>query len=155
MSNDFRILVAIDLKTGMDRLLAEAERYAQALNAIVDIIHVTAPNPDFVGYIKSRLPEEPQSQIDKRESIAQHLRLEHQQTQAFGATLRAKGVRVDQTLTVQGPTLATILAHVRKLDSDLLMLGSHHHGALYRLWYGDTTTDAAKTASCALLVVPM
>ena len=157
MSNDYRILVAIDLKTGADRLLAEAQRYGHALNAIVDIIHVAPPDPgaDFVGYIKSNHPEE-QTQDDMiRKSEAKVLRAEHQQTQAFAATQRGHGVRVDQALTVQGPTLATILAHVRKLNSDLLMLGSHQHGALYRLWYGDTATDAVKQAPCALLVVPM
>jgi hypothetical protein len=49
----YRILVAIDLKPGTERLLAEAQRYAKALDAIVDIIHVADPDPDFVGYIKS------------------------------------------------------------------------------------------------------
>jgi nucleotide-binding universal stress UspA family protein len=155
MSNDYRILVAIDLKAGTNRLLVEAQRYGHALNAIVDIIHVAPPDPDFVGYIKSHRPEE-QNQIDsEREPHAKALRAEHHKTQAIAAMLRANGVRVDQTLTVQGPILETILAHVSKFDSDLLMLGSHHHGALYRLWYGDTAADAAKQAPCALLVVPM
>jgi nucleotide-binding universal stress UspA family protein len=157
VSNDYRILVAIDLKTGTNRLLAEAQRYAQALNAIVDIIHVAAPDPAFVGYIKSPAPDpEHQSQDDMiRESQAKALRSEHQQTQAFAATLRVNGVRVNQALTVQGPTLAAVLEEARKLGADLLILGSHHHGALYRLWYGDTAIDAAKQAPCALLVVPM
>jgi nucleotide-binding universal stress UspA family protein len=155
MSKDYRIMVAIDLKTGTDRLLAEARRFSQALNAIVDIIHVAPPDPGFIGYIKSNDPEE-QNQFDtEREPHAKALRAEHQKAQAFGAMLRSAGVRVDQTLTVQGPTLATILAHVSKLNSDLLVLGSHHHGALYRLWSGDTVADAAKHAPCTLLVVPV
>jgi nucleotide-binding universal stress UspA family protein len=155
MDNDYRILVAVDLKTGTDRLLAEAQRYGRALNAIIDIIHVSELNPDFVQYIKSSRPEEQTSVDSGREPRAKALRAEHQQTHAFGAALRASGVRLGQTLTVQGPTLETILAHVRKLDSNLLMLGSHQHSALYRLWYGDTAIDATKQAPCALLVVPL
>ena len=155
MGSDYRILVAIDLKTGTDRLLTEAQRYGRALNAIIDVIHVSELDPDFVQYIKSPRPEE-QTWIDSgREPHAKTLRAEHQQTHVFGAALRASGIRVDQILTVQGPTLQTILAHISKLDSDLLMLGSHQHGALYRLWYGDTAIDAAKQAPCALLVVPL
>ena len=42
--NALRILVAIDLKAGTERLLAEAQRYGQALNAIIDIIHVAEPD---------------------------------------------------------------------------------------------------------------
>ena len=64
-------------------------------------------------------------------------------------------IRVGQTLTVQGPTLETILEEARKLDTDLLILGSHQHGALYRAWYGDVAVDAAKQAPCAVLVVPI
>ena len=53
MSSDFRIVVAIDLKSGTNRLMTETQRYALALNAVVDIIHVAPPDPDFVGYMKS------------------------------------------------------------------------------------------------------
>ena len=155
--SDYRILIALDLKIGTDRLLAEAQRYGRALNATVDIIHVAAPDPTLVGYIKSPTPDPEHESQDEmiRDSHAKALRSEHQQTQAVAATLRSNGVRVDQALTVQGPTLETILAHVRRLNSDLLMLGSHHHNALYRLWYGDTAAEAVKQGPCALLVVPV
>src|SRR5947209_2828400 len=105
MSNDFRIVVAIDLQAGTDRLLAETKRYGLALNAVVDIIHVASPDPDFVGYMKSGDPGEATQDNQIRESEAKALRAEHQQTQAFGAALRASGVRVDQALTLQGPIL--------------------------------------------------
>jgi nucleotide-binding universal stress UspA family protein len=155
MSNDFRILVAIDLEAGTDQLLAEAQRYAHALKAVVDVIHVAQQDPDFVGYLKSNRIERPTQEDLIRDDKAKVLRSEHQQTEAIGARLRANGVRVRQTLVVQGPILGTILEHVRRLDSDLLMMGSHQHSALYRLWYGDTAAGAAKRAPCALLVVPV
>jgi nucleotide-binding universal stress UspA family protein len=155
MSDTFRIVVAVDLKAGTDRLLAEAQRYGQALNAVVDIIHVAAPDPDFVGYMKSADPAGKTQDSLIRDSEAKTLRTEHAQTQALSETLRANGVRVDRALTVQGPTLATILDETRKLGADLLILGSHHHGAMYRLWFGDIAVDATKQAPCSLLVVPI
>ena len=83
-----------------------------------------------------------------------YFRLEHQQVQALAEKMRADGIRVNQALTVQGPTLEKLLKEASKLDADLLILGSHQHGALYRLWYGDIAIDATKQAPCALLVVP-
>lgn len=155
MSADYRILVAIDLKPGTDRLLAEAQRYGQALKAIVDIIHVAEPDPAFVGYIKAPHKEE-QSTVDLDRILkARELRAEHQRTQAFKESLRNEGVRVGHALTIQGPTLATILSQARKLRSDLVVLGSHQHGALYRLFYGDIAKEAVEKAPCALLVVPV
>jgi nucleotide-binding universal stress UspA family protein len=153
MSDDYRILVAIDLETGTDRLLAEAQHYAKALNAVVDLLHVGAPEPDFVPYIKGTnygLPAD-----IGREDQAKELRSEHQQIQAIAASFRAAGIRVDQALMIQGSTLATILDEVGKRSADLLILGSHHHGALHRFWFGDTAASAAKKPPCALLVVPV
>jgi nucleotide-binding universal stress UspA family protein len=155
MSTDFRIVVAIDLKAGTDRLLAETQRYGLALNALVNIIHVASPEPDFVGYMKSGEPGEATQDNQLREAEAKALRGEHAQTQAFGEALRANGVRVDRALTLQGPILETILDETRKLGADLLILGSHHHGAIHRLWFGDIAADAAKEPPCALLVIPV
>jgi nucleotide-binding universal stress UspA family protein len=57
-------------------------------------------------------------------------------------------------LTVQGEILDSILDHVIKGDIDLLMLGSHHHGALYRLVHEDVASEAVHKMPCAVLVVP-
>jgi nucleotide-binding universal stress UspA family protein len=154
MSSDFHILVAVDLKTGTEQLLAEAQRYGRALGAMVDIIHVAEPDPDLVGYIKSDSPKPTQEDLI-RDDKAEALRSAHRQTQAIGAQLRSNGVRVDRALTVQGPILETILEHARKLDSNLLILGSHQHNARYRFWFGETAVEATKKAPCALLIIPV
>jgi nucleotide-binding universal stress UspA family protein len=156
MNDDFRILVAIDLKAGTDRLIGEAERYVRAFNAAVDIIHIAPPDPAFVGYLKHGESGDEAGRLDpRREPTATALRSEHHETQEIGEALRAKGVRVDRVLTIQGPTLAAILEQAEKSAADLLILGSHHHGALYRLWYGETAAEAVEKAPCALLVVPL
>ena len=156
MADDFHILVAIDLKDGTDILLAEAQRYGRALDATVDIVHVAAPDPTFVGYAKAAGPDEQDWLDPEREPHARELRAEHQQTQAHGAHLRANGIRVGRVLTVQGPTAALILEEARKLAADLIILGSHHHHALYRLWHGgDTVTALVEQQRCAVLVVPV
>ena len=184
MSHAFRILVAIDLKPGTDRLLAEAQRYAKALDAIVNIVHIADPVPDIVRYTKGAQEvtdyedaEDPDPDFVSyvngeqetktgahevtdyndtlRDDQAKEFRLEHQQVHALAEKMRASGIRVEQALTVQGPTLEKLLKEASKLDTDLLILGSHQHGALYRLWYGDVAIDATKQAPCALLVVPI
>jgi nucleotide-binding universal stress UspA family protein len=152
---EYRILVALDLKEGVERLLAEVERYAVALKASVDIIHVAEPDPDFVGYIKAKSGEEQRILDPPRETAAHHLREEHRRTQEIGATLRAKGLPLGQALTVQGQILPTILREAARLKSDLVIVGSHQHGALYRLWYGDVAKDAIGQMPCSLLVVPV
>ena len=125
-------------------------------------MHVTDPEPDFVGYIKDAHHAKTDSQdvtgdYDQilRNDRARQFRSEHQEVHAAAEKMRAAGIRVDQALSVRGPPLETILEEARKLGADLLILGAHQHGALYRLWYGDVAIDAAKAAPCALLVVPI
>jgi nucleotide-binding universal stress UspA family protein len=155
MAGDYRILLAIDLKRGTDRLLAEAQRYSQAFNATVDVVHVVEPDPTFVGYIKADRPEEQDKLDPVREPHAEALAVEHRQTQICGAVLHKNGVRVGHTLTIQGPPSRIILEEARKLESDLLIVGSRHHNALYRFWYGDTATNIAAQPPCALLLIPV
>jgi nucleotide-binding universal stress UspA family protein len=155
MTGSFRILLALDLKHGTDRLVAETGRYGKALDAIVDIIHVAEPDPDFVGYLKTEQIGEFGQEDMIRNERAHEFRLVHELIHKIGDHLRASRVQVGQTLMVQGPVLATILDHVRKIEADLLVLGSHQHDALYRFWYGDTAVDATKHAPCAVLVIPV
>jgi nucleotide-binding universal stress UspA family protein len=63
-------------------------------------------------------------------------------------------LRVSDAIAVQGPVLASILEMSHKLSADMLIMGSHQHGALYRLVHGDTTAEAVTQAPCPVLVVP-
>jgi nucleotide-binding universal stress UspA family protein len=156
MSEGFRIVIAVDLEVGTEQLLSVAERYALALNAFVDAIHVAAPEPDFIGYPKIADPEDIGQEEALRASKAKNLRTERQKVQAYGEALQSRGVRVGRATTIQGSTLATILEELRNVRADLLILGAHHrHGALHRLWFGDSAVEAVKRAPCAVLVVPV
>jgi nucleotide-binding universal stress UspA family protein len=153
MSDGFRILVAVDFGE-MDRVLVEVERQARAHDAIITLIHVAQPDPEFIGYLKSD-GQAAQMQTDvKREPKAGELRTEHIKTHAIGEVLRGKRLRVDDAITVQGSVLESILEMSHKLGADMLIMGSHHHGALYRLMHGDTAAEAVAQARCPVLVVP-
>jgi nucleotide-binding universal stress UspA family protein len=40
------------------------------------------------------------------------------------------------------------------LETDLMILGSHHHSALFELFIGTFTSEVLKRAKCPVLVVP-
>ena len=148
----YRILLAIDLKPGTDHLLVEAERFALAMSATVDILHVAQSDPEFVGYIKGSIGEATPIDVE-REFKSDMLRDEHRRVHSFATALRKKGVRVDQVVNVQGRLPAALFEHVKKFGCDLLVLGAHQHGAVYRFWYGDIATDAVMQMPCSLLLV--
>jgi nucleotide-binding universal stress UspA family protein len=153
MSDGFRILVAVDFG-GMDRVLVEVERQARAHDASITLLHVAQPDPEFMGYLKSGDPGVQMQTDVKRLPKAEALRTEHQQIQVVGDTLRDKGLRVSDAIAVQGPVLASILEMSHKLGADMLIMGSHQHGALYRVMRGDTAAEVVSQAPCPVLVVP-
>ena len=45
-----KLLVAVDLSESTEKVVKKAEEIASAISAKVWILHVAAPDPDFVGY---------------------------------------------------------------------------------------------------------
>jgi nucleotide-binding universal stress UspA family protein len=108
-------------------------------------MHVAAPDPAFVGW-------DPGPDV-VRHQRATDLRDEHRQVQEFAEKLRARGIDT-QALLIQGSTVETILERAEKLDADLIVLGSHGHGALYRALLGSISEGVVRKSACPVLIVP-
>ena len=63
--------------------------------------------------------------------------------------------RIDATgLTVRGPPAKEILAQAKALDADMIIVGSHGFGAVFRLLLGSVSEKVLKHATCPVLIVP-
>jgi len=69
-------------------------------------------------------------------------------------SLRSKYDSVDSVF-VTGTPAAGILAKVRELKADCLVIGSHGHGAWHDLLFGSTTNLILTAAPCRIVVVPL
>ena len=140
-----KILAALDLGPGHEAVLERTLELAQGTGGKVWLLHVAAPNPDFVGY-------EAGPQV-VRDSVAQHYRDEHRHVQAAADKLRAAGVDVT-ALLVQGSTADTILSEAARLDANVIVVGSHGRGALYRAMLGSVSAAVLTKTRLPVLVVP-
>lgn len=139
------LLVCVDFSDGTDRLLAQAARLAWTFDERIVLLHVAQPEPEFVGF-------EPGPDTVRQQMAAQFHR-ERQRIQAEGEDLREEGLSVE-TLCVQGPTAATILDHIERLGADMVLLGTHGHGALHHLLAGSVCQAVIQKATCPVLLVP-
>ena len=140
-----RILVAIDFSPIAEVAVRYALSLAQSLGIQLTLLHVAAPDPDFVGYEAG-----PQSVRDAR---AHELRAEHVELQQTAAELRATGVEVE-ALLVQGETVEMILHEAEKLNADLIVLGSHGHGRIFEALVGSVSDGVIRNAKCPVVIVP-
>jgi nucleotide-binding universal stress UspA family protein len=139
------VLVAVDLSAASEQVVAVAGRVAKATGAKVYIIHCAEPDPDFVGYDAG--PEV------VRDQVAAELHREHEQVQALAKQLRAD--EIDATaLLIRGPTVETTLKEAMRLDAELIVVGSHGHGAVYNLLVGSYSAGILRKSAVPVLVVP-
>lgn len=139
------ILSAVDFSPVTQPVLDASASLAKAFDAKIWVVHVAAPEPKFVGFDVG-----PDS---VREQLAEELREEHRQVQGLAGGLRERGLAATGLL-IEGPTLETLLEEAGRLEADVIVLGSHGHGALYRAIVGSFSEEVLRRARCPVLVVP-
>jgi nucleotide-binding universal stress UspA family protein len=140
------ILVAVDMETGDQLLLDQASALASKFDSKVWIIHIAAPEPDFVGYDPGP--------VYIRKTLADELRSEHKTLHKYSESLLAQNINAE-SLLVQGPTVQTIFDEAQKLESDLLILGSHKHNFLKRVFGQEVTREIFQQSKTPMLIIPL
>jgi nucleotide-binding universal stress UspA family protein len=139
------ILAPIDFSDVTGAVVQSAAAIAKAFQASLYLLHVAPPNPDFVGY-------EPGPQT-VRDSVAQKFRKEHHQLQELESELKSRGLDI-HALLVQGATAEKILQEASRLRAEMIVIGSHGHGALQKLLVGSVAEGILRKVPCPVLIVP-
>lgn len=139
------IVAAIDFSEITPTVIEQAAEIARCFGSQLWLLHIAAPEPEFVGYGTG-----PQSKRDWR---AKTLKEEHQYIQGQARELSQSGIKVT-ALLLQGETVETILREAAKLNAEMIVVGSHGHGALYKAILGSVSEGIIHKASCPVLIVP-
>ena len=139
------IVALVDYSDATFKVLKQAHTLAKAFGSHVIIMHVVPLEPVVVDFvIAPTMLEAPSPEAVKKH---QERLLELQES------LTKNGVEAS-TRQFEGAGLEGILAECDKLNTDLIIVGSHGHGPLYNLLVGSVTADLLKRATCPVLVVP-
>ena len=139
------LLVAVDLSDLTEIVIEEAKKIAKPLNAKIWLIHITEPDPYFVGWEAG-----PQSE---RDSVASKFHAEHVSLQKYAEDVRNEGIDC-VALLVQGETVKTILQEAEKLSVDMIIIGSHGKGAAVRVLVGSTSEGVLHNSPIPMLIIP-
>jgi nucleotide-binding universal stress UspA family protein len=140
------ILVTIDFTKNEELLIDKAFQLAEAFDSKLWLMHIAAPDPDFVGYEVG-----PQYIRDSR---ATELRKEHKILQEYTIALQKKGVD-SEALLVQGATIEMIIEESKKLNVDLIITGHHKHGFFYNAFVASVSAEIIKKSKIPVLIVPL
>lgn len=140
-----KVLICIDLSDSTEKILTHTHKLTRSLSGQLYLLHVADPEPDFIG-----LDVGPQS---VRDSLSNEYHQEHKDLQEIARELRGNGVNTT-ALLIQGPTIETILKESQKLGVDMIVMGSHGHGAIHDLLVGSVSKGVLHKASCPVFIVP-
>lgn len=139
------IIAAIDFSDVSQKVVSKAADIATLTGAKILVLHVAAPNPDFVGFETG-----PQTERDFR---AESLSAEENRLNEIADQLKEAGLIASSKLQ-EGPTTATILKEAVDANAEMIVIGSHGHGALFNLVAGSAALDLIKESDIPILVVP-
>ncbi len=139
------ILVPVDFSDVTTVVVETARKFAAAFQGRLIILNVAEPEPDFVGF-EAGPPA-------VRIATARDYKMERQRLEDIKARLIAGGSDVT-ALHIQGPIVDKILHEAGEQQADLIVMGSHGHGAFYDLLVGSITQGVIKDAHCPVVVVP-
>lgn len=143
-----KLLVAVDFSDVTDRVIATAEQLARALNASVLLVHCASDQTTIAS-----VGEVPFVISTPEEAAADRFPEQKRQLAKLSSTLRGKGIDV-KSLFVVGSPAVEILAAADENDVELIIMGSHGHGALYELVVGTVTKSVLHHTRHAALIVP-
>lgn len=139
------VLAALDFSPAAPAVMRVAAELAAGLRAKLWLVHLAAPEPDFVGY-------EPGPR-EVRDHRAFELREEHHGLHEWAGELRGQGLDVTPLL-VQGPTVDTLLAESVRLHASYVVLASRAHGLVAKALMGSVSDGVVRRARCPVVVVP-
>lgn len=139
------ILVPVDFSDVTTEVVETARKFAAAFEGRLVILNVAEPEPDFVGF-EAGPPA-------VRVATARDYKLERQRLDEIKTRLVSGGSDVT-ALHIQGPIVEKILHEAGEQQADLIVIGSHGHGAFYDLLVGSVTHGIIKDARCPVVVVP-
>jgi len=140
-----KLLVPIDFSDVTHLVIRQARDLAKSLNGKIRLIHVAAPEPAFVG-------DDVGPQVIRNQK-ASKFREEHRQIQKLSEDLNKDGIETT-SLLIQGMTVEEIIKESKRFGADLIVIGSHGHGAMYNLLMGSVVEGVIKKSKKPVLIVP-
>lgn len=140
-----KLLVATDFSPQTDKVLRVARRLASALSAELCVLHVAAPEPAFKTYGAGERQDWDETAAENRE--------EHRLVREAAQSMRDAGIDA-VGIMLQGPPAKVILEEADKLDADLIVMGSHGFGAVFKLLLGSVSSAVMKKSGRPVLIVP-
>lgn len=140
-----KILVAVDFSDLATLVIDSAIMQAKAFGSEILVIHVEPPMPAFIGNEISPpiLSEQTVEEVDRINN----------DLNAIVRFIEEKGIKASYDYT-QGSIIESIVEKANNFNADLIVMGAHNHGFLFRAFIGSISSGVLKISKCPVLIIP-
>jgi nucleotide-binding universal stress UspA family protein len=142
------IVAAVDFSNATPGVLEAAVKITRAFGSSLHLLHVLEPEPSYTayGFTPDEFPAIHLFQEEARKRATARLQevLDKVEGEAPGVTVHL----------AEGSPLHAVLDYVQKSGADLVILGSHGHGAVAALLLGSVAEGMVRKAVVPTLVIP-
>ena len=143
-----KIVAAVDFSNATSAVLEMAVRLASSFGAELELFHVIEPAPGFVAYGFTPVDYPPldsyQHEVKRRATSKLQELLTQVRAELPAATSHMAG----------GSPLRELLAYVKRVGADFVILGSHGHGVISAMLLGSVAEGMVRKATVPTLVIP-
>lgn len=147
-----KVLIAVDYSPSSEKIAEAGYELAKVMNAQVCIMHVITDvkyygmeYPSFMGYTGYNM-EMDINMADELHKVAEDF-MEKTKEHFNDPEL--------STHIGQGDTADTILDYASEWKADVLVLGTHSHSTLEKIFIGDVASQILKSAKIPLYIIPI
>lgn len=140
-----KILVAVDLSDLATVAIDHAATLAGVFHSHIHILHVISTTPSYIGN-EIVPPVIPIENPEESESISRDL-------SSMADYLIQRGLKADFEVA-KGPVIETIINKAALFNADLIIMGAHNHGFLYRAFIGSVCAGVVKSSNCPVYIIP-
>lgn len=140
-----KILVPVDFSDLSTEVIEKAGEIAKAFDGEVYILHISVLRTFFTDDT-SDLP------LVNDPGLEELIR-EDRDLKAMVHYLHERGIRAKSDL-IHGPVVSTIIDQALKFEADLIVVGSHSHGFLFRAIIGSVSDGIMRNSPCPVMIVP-
>jgi nucleotide-binding universal stress UspA family protein len=141
-----KLLAAVDLSRASGYVIEAIHRVATAIDADVFLVHVVVPLPSIAG------PEF--HPVMEQQDLSERYLDEQDQLSGLVKQLTEAGVNA-KALIAQGDPVKAILSEAKRLDAELIVVGSHGHGLLFDALVGSVSAGLLRKSPLPVLIVPI
>jgi len=139
------ILVPVDFSKATDRMLQATVTIAKTQNARVTVMNVAPREPDIFGHqLTRKVITEP---------VPEDVRERYDNLMACAKRLEDAGLIV-KPLLIRGDRVRAVMREAETEEADLIVIGSHGRGGLYRRIVGSVSEGVMREAKCPVLIIP-